>query len=455
MKFREAFGIEKGDVVALIGAGGKTSLMIGIGYELAESGWRVLATTTARMPEEQLGLVPVALPSATDPVQLSRALTEHKFVLLYDRIVRGVAIGPSPEAVSRLLDIVDSDVMLVEADYAANLPVKAPRAGEPSIPPGASLVIPVASLAAVGQPLDDQHVYNAKAMIERCSFPEGAPIKPSWIAQVIRDAELGMAGVPPNVRTVAFFNQSPMTPYNRVRARIAAKIALRHSTLQAVALGEVRGLEPVREVQRPVGAVVLAAGLSSRMGEHKLLLPWRDNRTIIEHVVEQLIKSRLDPIVVVTGHQAKEVKSKLEQWDVQVVHNKAFQSGDMLSSLKVGLSAMPASTTAALLVLGDQPSIQPKVINKVLLAYAEHRHDLVIPSYQMRRGHPVLLGRRYWADLKALPNSATPRQLYDMHADRIHYVNVDNDSILRDIDTRQDYERERKIDGADRDRRKK
>ena len=55
MKFREAFGIEKGDVVALIGAGGKTTLMVGIGYELAEAGWRVLATTTARMPEEQLG----------------------------------------------------------------------------------------------------------------------------------------------------------------------------------------------------------------------------------------------------------------------------------------------------------------------------------------------------------------------------------------------------------------
>jgi molybdenum cofactor cytidylyltransferase len=455
MNFREAFGIEKGDVVAFIGAGGKTSLMVGIGYELAEAGWRVLATTTARMPEEQLGLVPAALPVSTDPAKISRALTQNKFVLLYDRIVRGIAIGPSPDVVARMLDVVDSDVMLVEADYAANLPVKAPRSGEPAIPPGTSLVIPVASFAAVGQPLDDRHVYNAQAMIERCSFPEGAPIKPSWIAQVVRDSDLGMSGVPPHVRTVAFFNQSPMTPYNRVRARIAAKIALRHSSLQAVALGEVRGLEPVREVQRPVGAIVLAAGMSSRMGEHKLLLPWRDNRTIIEHIVEQLIKSRVDPIVVVTGHQAKEVKAKLDQWDVQVVHNKTYQSGDMLTSLKVGLAALPESTTAALLVLGDQPSLQPKVINKVLLAYAEHQHDLVIPSYQMRRGHPVLLGRRYWADLKALPNSATPRQLYDMHADRIHYVNVDNDSILRDIDTKQDYERERKLDGADRDRRKK
>lgn len=455
MNFREAFGIEKGDVVAFIGAGGKTSLMVGIGYELIEAGWQVLATVTTRMTQEQLDLFPAALRLSEGIAAIAQALTEHKFVLVYDRVRRGTVVGLSAEMVATLPDMLDSDIMLVEADYAANLPLKAPYAAEPAIPAGTTLVIPVASMAAVGQPLDDGHIYNARAMIDRCGFPEGALIKPSWIAQVLRDPELGMSGVPTQLRTIAFFNQSPMTPYNRVRARIAAKIALRHSTLQAVALGEVRGHEPVREVQRPVGAVVLAAGLSSRMGELKMLLPWRDNRTIIEHIVEQLIKSRLDPIIVVTGHQAHAVKAVLEKWDVQLVHNKAYQSGEMLSSLKAGLRAMPEHTTAALMVLGDQPAIQPKIVNKVLLAYAENQHDLVIPSYEMRRGHPVLLGRRYWADALALPGNATPRNLFSMHEDRIHYVNVDTDSILRDVDTPQDYERERKIDGADRDRKKK
>lgn len=455
MKFREAFQLEKGELVAFIGAGGKTSLMVGMGYELAESGWRVLATTTMTMPEEQLTLFPVAFPLSGGVAAISQALTEHRFVFVYDRIQRGSVMGLKPEMASSLLDVIDSDAMLVEADHAANLPLKAPRKGEPAIPPGTSLVVPVASFSAVGQPLDDLHVYNARAMIDRCGFPEWAPIKPSWIAQIVRDSELGLTGVPPNARAVAFFNQTPMTPYNRVRARIAARIALRHSTLQAVVLGEVRGHEPVREVQRPVGAVVLAAGLSSRMGESKILLPWRDNRTIIEHIVEQLIKSRVDPIVVVTGHQATEVRAVLEKWDVQIVHNKAYQTGEMLSSLKVGLQAMSRETTAALMVLGDQPGIQPKIINKVLLAFAENQHDLVVPSFELRRGHPVLLGRRYWADAFALPVTATPRNLLNLHAEHIHYINVDTDSVLRDVDTPQDYERERKIDGADRDRRKK
>jgi molybdenum cofactor cytidylyltransferase len=444
MKFREAFGIEKGDVVALIGAGGKTSLLVGIGYELAEANWRVLATATVPVPAEQLDLMPRALPVSAGPQAVSQALTESRFVFLYDRIHRGKVYGPNPVFIQQLLDIVDSDVILVEADRADNLPFKAPHDDEPVIPLGTSLVIPVASFKAVGQPLDDLHVYNPQSMVEQCGFTKGALVRPSWIAQVVRDENMGMRGIPPGVRTVAFFNQTPMTSYARKRARAAARIALRHSTLQAVALGEVRGHEPVREVQRTVGAVVLAAGLSSRMGQHKLLLPWKPDQTLIEHIVEQLVKARVDPIVVVTGHNAKEVRAVLNKWDVKFVQNRAYKTADMLSSLKQGLEAMPDNVSAALMVLGDQPSIQPKTIQKILNAYAEdQQHELVIPSYRMRRGHPVLIGRRYWRDFLNLPNSGNPRQVFNMYPDAIRYVEMDSDNILRDVDTPQDYDNER------------
>ncbi|MBK9122562.1 MAG: putative selenium-dependent hydroxylase accessory protein YqeC [Chloroflexi bacterium] len=452
MKFTDAFGIEKGAVVSLIGAGGKTSLLVGIGYELAEAGWRVLAAATVPVPEEQLSLFPAALHAETDPATVSRTLSEVRFVVLHGGIVRKRALAVDPGLLDALLDRIDSDVMLVEADTAAGLPLKAPHNGEPQLPKATTLVIPVASFAAVGQALNDENVYNAQAMIDRCGFPLNGSIRPSWIAQVIRDEQLGMSGVPRGVRTIAFFNQTPMTPYNRVRARIAAKIALRHSTLHAVALGEVRGHEPVREVQRPVGAVVLAAGMSTRMGQPKQLLPWRDNRTIIEHIVEQLIKARVDPIVVVTGHNAKEVKAVLAPWDVTVVNNRAYKTGEMLSSLKTGLAAMPAHTAAALMVLGDQPALQTRVVNRIVLTHAEAQHELIVPSYDMRRGHPVLIGRRYWNEIISLGPSTTPRVFFDRFADHIHYVEIDNDSILRDIDTPQDYDRDRGIDRGERRR---
>lgn len=452
MRFTDAFGIEKGAVVSLIGAGGKTSLLVGIGYELAEAGWRVLAAATVPVPEEQLSLFPAALPVDTDLAEISRTLSDARFVVLHGEVAHGRALAVSPALLDALLDRIDSDVLLVEADNAAGKPLKAPYPGEPQIPKATTLVIPVASFAAVGQALNDENVYNGQAMIDRCGFPLNGSIRPSWIAQVIRDENLGMSGVPRGVRTIAFFNQTPMTPYNRVRARIAAKIALRHSTLHAVALGEVRGHEPVREVQRPVGAVVLAAGMSTRMGQPKLLLPWRDNRTIIEHIVEQLIKARVDPIVVVTGHNAKEVKAVLTPWDVTFVNNRAYKTGEMLSSLKTGLAAMPSHTAAALMVLGDQPALQTRVVNRIVLAYAEAQHELIVPSHDMRRGHPVLIGRRYWNELTNLGPGATPRVFFDRHADHIHHVEIDNDSILRDIDTPQDYDRDQGIDRGERRR---
>lgn len=446
MKFTDAFGIEKGAVVSFIGAGGKTSLLVGLGYELADAGWRVLAAATVPVPEEQLTLFPAALSVDTEPAVISQALNGARFVALHGDVVRGTALAVDPSLLDALVDRMDSDVMLVEADYAAGLPLKAPRPGEPRLPKTTTLVIPVASFSAVGLPLNEETVYNAQAMIDRCGFPLNGSIRPSWIAQVVRDEQLGMSGVPSDVRTIAFFNQTPMTPYNRVRARIAAKIALRHSTLHAVALGEVRGHEPVREVQRPVGAVVLAAGMSTRMGQPKLLLPWRDNRTIIEHIIEQLIKARVDPIVVVTGHNAKEIRAALAPWDVTVVNNRAYKTGEMLSSLKTGLVAMPPHTAAALMVLGDQPAIQTRVVNRIVLAHAEGQHELIVPSHNMRRGHPVLIGRRYWNEILSLAQGATPRAFFDRFADDIHYVEIDNDSILRDIDTPQDYDRDRGID---------
>jgi molybdenum cofactor cytidylyltransferase len=209
----------------------------------------------------------------------------------------------------------------------------------------------------------------------------------------------------------------------------------------------VRAAEPVHEVQRPVGAIVLAAGMSRRMGQSKILLPWSGRKTIIEHIIEQLLLSRLDHITVVTGYRSDEVKRLAEKYGVAVVHNPFYETGEMLSSLKAGLKSMPPHVAASMIVLGDQPRIQPRVIGQVLMAYAEGDGDIVAPSYQMRRGHPILISRRFWPELLALPESGAPRDVINAHKDRVAYVNVDTDSVLGDVDTPQDYAQERRSAG--------
>lgn len=443
MKLHQAFEITPGDVVAFIGAGGKTSTMVSLGYELAELGWRVLATTTTQLGEHQLELVPRAMSCDAHIDEVSAALTEDHFVFLFSKIENGQVFGVAPEHISSLIDSIDSDVILIEADESGGLPLKAPLPNEPTIPVETSLVIPTASLTALGQPLDNDHIYNARAMVERYGFQEGSRVKSPWISQVIRDDELGLRGVPKNARILAFLNQAPIKGYGRARARLIAKLALKQSRLSGVALGSVRGAEPVYEVQRSIGAIVLAAGLSSRMGEPKVLLPWTEKKSIIEHIIEQLYNARVDHITVVTGHAAKEVKERVSPLGVKVAFNRSYKTGEMLSSVKAGLRAMPDNVAAALIVLGDQPRIQPKVVYHILTAFAEGAGDIIAPSYKMRRGHPILIGRRYWNELLSLPRNAAPRDVINAHADQVHYVNVDSDSILRDVDTPEDYAEER------------
>ncbi len=449
MKLRQAFEIVRGDVVAFVGAGGKTSTLVTLGHELVEAGFRVLATTTTRIGADQLDVMPYSLNLNDGVKQLSLALSDHKFVFLYSDIRSNKVYGPPLEYIPQLLDSVDSDVILIEADGARGLPLKAPKSHEPVIPVETTLVVPTASLSVLGKPLDEAHVYNAQTIDSRYGFGIGNRVKSHWVAQVLRDEELGLKGIPEKARVIAFLNQTPPNGYARGRARLIAQFILRSSRIKGVAIGSVRSSKPVYEVQRHVGAIVLAAGMSTRMGEAKVLLPWGERRTIIEHIIEQLILARISQITVVTGHEAKNVCQAVARYDVNIAHNTEYRKGEMLSSLKAGLQAMPPHISAALVVLGDQPRLQPKVISQILAAYAEGAGDIVAPSYQMRRGHPILIDRRYWAEILALPDGGAPRDVIDQHKDRITYVTVDTDSVIRDVDTPHDYQQERKLAGLD------
>lgn len=191
-----------------------------------------------------------------------------------------------------------------------------------------------------------------------------------------------------------------------------------------------------------IAAIIPAAGLSSRMGGQviKPLLPWR-HHTVIEEIITTLLTAGLSQIVVVTGHQHQALEAALASCPVRCLFNPNYASGEMLSSLQVGLQALPAGCSGALVALADQPQMQVSVVQKMLKAFAESDNQaIVIPSYQMRRGHPVVLPRRLWAEVLALPQGATLRAVLQAHVDEIRYVVVDTPTVLADLDTPQQYE---------------
>lgn len=443
MRLEHALSIEQGDVVAFIGAGGKTSALMRLGHELSKRGLRVLATTTTRIAVDELLHMPHSVavsPDLRESGQVARGLSDKRYVFVYDSIQKTKVRGIEPETVSMLLDRISSDVLLIEADGARRLPFKAPYSHEPVVPPEVTKIVISVGMDVLGQPLDDEHVYNAEAMIARYGYPEGSPVVWPWIAAILRDEQLGLANLPENVPIYILLNKTPEGGVQRRRAQLLAGLLLRCSRIHGVLLGEMHALDdPIHELRRPVAALVLAAGLSSRMGKLKVLLPW-GKQTVLEAIIRQLYMARVDQIVVVTGRAHEQVAQVAQAYGASVVHNRDFESGEMLSSLQVGLNTLPGRCGGALVVLGDQPQMQSYVVSRVLDAFAAGCGSLVIPSVMKRRGHPVLFGRDLWEELLLLPSGGMPRDVVNAHADEIAYVDVNTTSILEDIDTIADYQ---------------
>jgi molybdenum cofactor cytidylyltransferase len=187
-----------------------------------------------------------------------------------------------------------------------------------------------------------------------------------------------------------------------------------------------------------IGAVILAAGQSRRMGRNKMLLPYGAS-TVIETVVTEVTACpAVSDAIVVTGHEPDRITALLAPYPVRCVFNPAYDRAEMLVSLQVGLRALSAEVHAALIVPGDHPRLRRDIIQRVI--DANQSGMLVIPSYQMKRGHPILIDRVWWDELLALPETASLRAFIRAHEDRIRYVVVETDSVLKDVDTPEEYD---------------
>ena len=188
-----------------------------------------------------------------------------------------------------------------------------------------------------------------------------------------------------------------------------------------------------------ISGIILAAGLSTRMGESKQLLPFGDS-TIIETVIDNLLGSKLNEVIVVVGHEAEKVQAHIQHKPVKIAFNPDYQEG-MLTSAQCGVRSISASADAFAMTLVDLPLITPDLVNLVIDTYVQAESGIAVPSYNYRRGHPVIFHRRYAADLLALDeDSGGVRSLFKKYKDDIHYVTVDTDRVLTDIDYRTDYE---------------
>lgn len=147
---------------------------------------------------------------------------------------------------------------------------------------------------------------------------------------------------------------------------------------------------------------------------------------------------------MVLGHRAEEIAADLAGEGVETVPNPQYLEG-MLTSVQAGIAGAPPETEWFVLALGDQPSLRPETV-ALLLREAEtalrEGCDLVVPSYAGRRGHPLLIHARYRDEIRELSGQIGLKELMQRHPDRIRHVVVPTESVLHDMDTPDDYQRE-------------
>lgn len=189
-----------------------------------------------------------------------------------------------------------------------------------------------------------------------------------------------------------------------------------------------------------IAAVVLAAGLSSRMPGNKLLAPLA-GKPVIRHVAEAAVSSRASSVFVVTGNAATEVAGALDKLNIQLVENTDYASG-LSESLKCGVRHVPADCDGVLVLLGDMPFVTTGLIDSLIDAFDPARgREICVPVCQGRRGNPVLWGRRFFPDLLALAGDQGAKHLMDLYADVLCELEVEDDASLIDIDTPDDLQR--------------
>jgi molybdenum cofactor cytidylyltransferase len=202
-----------------------------------------------------------------------------------------------------------------------------------------------------------------------------------------------------------------------------------------------------------VSAVVLAAGMSTRMGRNKLLLRFRD-KPLIVHAVDTLLAAKVDEVNVVVGHESEKVWDQLEAYVSQVsnraqggrvrlVENPDYRDG-LSTSVRTGVQAVSSEAKAIMIYLADQPLLEPDDVDRIIAAFAvakEKNKTIVVPFFKGERGNPVILDASLRDSILGIAGDVGCKGVIKRYPEKVYAIEMENDHVVRDVDDVQAYER--------------
>jgi len=202
-----------------------------------------------------------------------------------------------------------------------------------------------------------------------------------------------------------------------------------------------------------VSVVVLAAGMSTRMGRNKLLLMFRD-KPLVVHAVDTLLASKAGEIIVVLGHESQKVWDQLEDYAgpvsnggqrrlVRLVKNPDYRDG-LSTSVRTGVQAVSPEAEAIMIYLADQPLLEPADVDRIIAAFATAKVNdkmIVVPFFKGERGNPVLLDASLRDSILGIVGDVGCKGVIKRYPEKVYAIEMENDHVVRDVDDAQAYER--------------
>lgn len=187
--------------------------------------------------------------------------------------------------------------------------------------------------------------------------------------------------------------------------------------------------------------IILAAGESTRMGTPKPLLKL-NGETFLEHILSVLKASRIGTIKVILGHQAEQIRRRLSLNDVDVIINKEYKKGQ-LSSLVAGILSLESeqSVDGIMVCLVDHPLVRVRLVDELIDRFYKSDKWIVVPKHEGKRGHPVIFSKALFPDLLKAPLEAGAKAVVRENQDKVLEVETEDEGVLIDIDTLEQYRR--------------
>jgi molybdenum cofactor cytidylyltransferase len=185
-----------------------------------------------------------------------------------------------------------------------------------------------------------------------------------------------------------------------------------------------------------VSAILLAAGSSKRMGQPKQLLPL-GNKTVIRHCFDNLVAAGIKNVVVVICRGGSEILDSMKDLPVQIVFNENPES-EMAESVRIGLRALTQSFSGVLIHLSDHPLVSAATLKSIVQCHLETPDKIIIPLYKGKKGHPSFFPKPVIDEVFVGLNL---RDIINKDSSRIRFLDVDDEGVILDMDTKEDYER--------------